>query len=123
MRLKALYLVFIARLWPNAPGLAYWNPVKHPMLVLETLNRPLGELTHWMAEKWRAEQLKSGKSKATINRDMAALKAALSKAVEWELIDSHPLAKLKPIKGDRLTKVRYLSKDEEARLRERATHN
>jgi integrase len=87
----------------------------------DLLDRPLGELTHWMAEKWRAEQLKSGKSKATINRDMAALKAALSKAVEWGLIDSHPLAKLKPIKGDRLTKVRYLSKDEEARLREALT--
>jgi integrase len=88
------------------------------MLVFETLDRPLGELTHWMAEKWRAEQLKSGKSTATINRDMATLKAALSKAVEWGLIDSHPLAKLKPIKGDRVTKVCYLSKDEEARLRE-----
>jgi len=81
------------------------------------LDKPLGELTHWVAEKWRAEQLKSGKSKATVNRDMAALRAALSKAVEWGLIESHPLSKLKPIRGDRLTKVHYLSKDEEARLR------
>ncbi|HKH21530.1 MAG TPA: hypothetical protein VKB53_11725, partial [Gammaproteobacteria bacterium] len=81
------------------------------------LDKPLGELTHWVAEKWRAAQLKSGKSKATVNRDVAALRAALSKAVEWGLIDCHPLAKLKPIKGDRLTKVRYLSQNEEERLR------
>ena len=70
-----------------------------------------------MAEKWRSEQLQSGKSKATVNRNIAALRAALSKVVEWGLIDSHPLAKLKPIKGDRLTKVRYLPQDEEERLR------
>src|SRR5215208_4666808 len=83
----------------------------------DLLDKPLGEIRHWMAEKWRAAQRKSGKSKATVNRDLAALRAALSKAIEWELIDSHPLAKLKPIKGDRLTKVRYLSQDEEERLR------
>jgi integrase len=83
----------------------------------DLLDKPLGELNHWVAEKWRSEQLKSGKSKATVNRDIAALRAALSKAVEWGLIDSHPLAKLKPIRGDRLTKVRYLSQDEEERLR------
>jgi len=83
----------------------------------DLLDRPLCEITQWVAEKWRAEQLKRGKSKATVNRDMAALRAALSKAVEWGLIDIHPLAKLRPIKGDRLIKVRYLSYDEEDRLR------
>ena len=64
----------------------------------------------------RAAKIKV-KLNATINRDVACLRALLSKAVEWGQIDKHPLAKLKPLKVDHKRKVRSLSYVEEQRLR------
>jgi len=82
------------------------------------MTKPLDALTKWDVDKWRSNERKRGKSPATINRDVTALKAALSKAVEWELIDKNPLAKVKPIKTDSRGVVRYLSSDEEMALRD-----
>jgi integrase len=79
--------------------------------------RPLDEISLWVLEKWRSEQLKNGKAKATINRDVAALKSCLSKAVEWELLSEHPLHKLRPLQAENPTRVRYLTKSEESALR------
>lgn len=80
-------------------------------------DRPLNEINAWVIEKWRTEALKAGKAKATVNRDLAALKACLAKAIEWELLSVHPLAKVRPVRTDRLARVRYLTNDEEQRLR------
>ena len=81
-------------------------------------SRLLNDINPWVIEKWRTERLKAGIARSTINRDLAALKSALSKAVEWGIIENHPLAKLKPLKIDHKLKVRFLSKSEELRLRE-----
>jgi len=80
--------------------------------------RPLSEITPWIIDKWRSEQKKKGKAATTINRDVVALRAALSKAVEWGVIDAHPLSGVKPIKTDTNKKIRYLSDDEDKRLRD-----
>ena len=65
---------------------------------------------------WRTNRLKAGKHPATLNRDTNTLKAALQCAVEWELLEQHPLARLKPLKVDKQPVVRYLSTNEERRL-------
>ena len=83
----------------------------------DQIDKPLESINAWVIEKWRAAELKRGKRPATINRDLVALKAVLSKAVDWNVIDAHPLAKLKPLKVDNKGKVRYLLPDEEKRLR------
>lgn len=52
-----------------------------------------------------------------MNRIYTNFRASLSKAEEWGLIDEHPLRKMKPIKTAQKSIVRYLSNDEEKRLR------
>ena len=78
---------------------------------------PLDQITAWNIEKWRRGRLQEGKAVATVNRDIGSLKAALARAIDWELIDKHPLAKVKPGKVDAAGVVRFLSPDEEKRLR------
>ena len=51
-----------------------------------------------------------------MNRVLTALKACLSKAVEWRVLDRHPLAGLKLASVDRIGRLRFLTPDEETRL-------
>lgn len=67
-------------------------------------------------ETWRTKRLTAGRKPATVNRDTNTLRAALQKAVDWELLQANPLARLKPLKTDRQPVVRYLSAEEEKRL-------
>jgi integrase len=87
----------------------------------EFADTPLDRLTAWNLEKWRKARLQQGRTVATVNRDLSALKSALARAVDWGLIEVHPLTKVKPGKVDQSGIVRYLSPDEEARLRRALT--
>lgn len=78
---------------------------------------PLEDIGRLEIDRWKTARFRSGMTPDTVNRDIAELKAALSKAVEWELIQASPLEKLRPEKVDRSPKVRYLSKDEDTALR------
>lgn len=80
------------------------------------LDMPLTEITGWMTEKWRSERLKSGISQSTTNRNITALRGLFSRAKEWKLVDEHPLSKVKMFQ-EPSSKVRWLSKAEEHRLR------
>jgi len=75
------------------------------------------EISSLDVERWRSARLMLGIKPLTINRDVAALRSVLSKAAEWEMIDENPLSKLKPLKAETSKKVRYLSKEEELKLR------
>jgi integrase len=77
----------------------------------------LSDINAWEIEKWRNKRLTDGVKPATTNRQINTIKGCLSRAVEWSAIDSHDLNKVKTLTVDN-SKVRYLSKDEEARLRE-----
>lgn len=77
---------------------------------------PLSELNPLTLEKWRARRVKSGTSQNTCNRDLATLKSALKRALEWGLIDVDQLRAVKQARVDS-TRVRYLEPDEDKRLR------
>lgn len=81
-------------------------------------NLLLVDISPMLVEKWRTNRINNGITTATVNRDIAILKSALTKAVEWSFIKEHPLFKLKPFKIDSAAKVRYLDKDEEKRLKD-----
>ena len=81
------------------------------------LDKPMDQITNWEIEKWRNAKHKAGRTATTTNRKIASLKACLSKAVEWAVIDSHPLQELKLSKVDRSAPIRLITDDEEKRLR------
>ena len=81
-------------------------------------SRKLKDITAWDMQKWRSEKDKAGLKTSTINRRVTTLKAVLNKAVEWDVIVVNPLNKIKPLKLDASSRMRYLSSGEETRLRE-----
>ena len=83
----------------------------------ELMAKKLSSIDGWAFETWRAQRKKSGAKASTINRDMAGMRSALSRAVDWGLLLAHPMAKVKAIREAENIVVRYLSDDEETRLR------
>lgn len=83
---------------------------------LHTLS--LKEITPLVIDKWKQRRLNVDKVAAsTANRQMNDLRACLSKAVEWGMIDVNPFDKVKSFDTDSSPKVRHLSPAEEMRLR------
>ncbi|MFC1665214.1 tyrosine-type recombinase/integrase [Pseudomonadota bacterium] len=68
--------------------------------------------------RWKTQRKKLGRAASTINRDIVALRAMLNWAVDQGLIDENPIASAKLEKVDRIGIVRYLSPNEELRLRQ-----
>lgn len=83
----------------------------------EFLQTDIDKITPFQIEKWRNRKAKDGLSPTTQNYYINTLKGALSRAVDWGVIEKHDLNKVKPIKKDN-TVVRYLTKQEETALRD-----
>ena len=79
--------------------------------------KKLIDITAWDIQKLRSKLTKSGLKPSTINRRITTLKAVLNRAVEWKVIATNPLQEIKPLKLDASSRFRYLSSDEEIRLR------
>ncbi len=79
-------------------------------------NKPLKSITLALLEEWCTERRKQV-SAETINRNVAALRSALNKAVEWKLLEYNDTNKIKPLKTKDDPIVRYLSQQEELALR------
>jgi integrase len=78
-------------------------------------NRALRLITEDDIDKFKEQRLKAGISPVTINRDLDRLRAALRMAVERKLLDSAPT--IRHLKVDKDLRVRFLTPDEEKRLR------
>lgn len=101
-------------------GLASFNMLRKSFPELHKLR--LDEINPLCIEAWRRRRQQDGVKPTTINRELADLRALLNRAVEWGVLKNHPLPNVKPCKIDSSPKVRYLSDDEERRLRHALDH-
>ena len=83
---------------------------------VDFLDEPMSQIQLRKVERWRTERLQAGRKPSYVNRCVNALRGVLTKAVEWEVLDEHPLKKLKALKIDEGKKARFLSPVEEERL-------
>ena len=82
------------------------------------MSQRLGAITGRDLEQIRTGWMQAGNKASTVNRKMGSISGVFSRAVEWEYIDTHPLAKLKQLKVDSKGVIRYLAADETKRLRD-----
>jgi integrase len=87
----------------------------------DKLGESLGGFHPFLVEGLRQKWKKDGAKPRSINRDIQRLQSVLSRAVEWGVLERHPLAGLKPLKADKTGRVRFLSSAEEAALRKALT--
>ncbi len=80
--------------------------------------KKLNGITPGIVEKWQTGRQNAGIFPTTINRDVTALKAVLSKAAFSGYLTVSPLAGFKKLEDNRSKRERYLSPEEEMDLRE-----
>ena len=80
-------------------------------------NAPLESITVDGVERWKLARIEQGLQPSTILRDLYALSGVLSHAVKRGKLSENILRKVDKPRMDRSPKVRYLSADENQRLR------
>lgn len=104
--------------WANSHHRDSVNSVRAIRRSFESLlELPLDQIDPKRIEQLRTTWLAGGSAPATANRNMTRIKGLLSRAVEWGVLESHPLTKVRRLKVDRRGRVRYLTTDEEKSLR------
>ena len=91
------------------------------------LDQPLASISIPAAEAWWRERVHGGVgqspvSRATASRDLTCLRSALSRAVEWQVLDANPLEGLRKKSVEARKVVRYLNDGEERSLRSALQH-
>jgi hypothetical protein len=56
--------------------------------------KPISELSVMEIEQWRTKRIQEGRKAATLNRQVTALQATLSWALDHEIIERKPLDRL-----------------------------
>ncbi|WP_423062680.1 tyrosine-type recombinase/integrase [Candidiatus Paracoxiella cheracis] len=80
------------------------------------MDTPIDQIKAQDIDKWRTKKLELKSMKVnTINRTVTPLRSAITKAVEWGIIEQHGLAGLKVLKYDD-TRIRYLDEEEKEKL-------
>jgi len=107
---------------------APWATAHRPRTAAKTLDRiklhfskwysqPLTALTLTDVENWRTKRINEGTEPSTVRRDLDSLSAVLTRAMKLRKITENVVRQVERPKIDRSPKVRYLSKEEEVRLR------
>jgi integrase len=80
-------------------------------------DNPLASISRADFDDFKALRLNAGRHPSTVNRDLDRIKAALSRAVEWDLLPANPLGGVRRIKRGIEKRVRFLSPKEGKALR------
>jgi hypothetical protein len=75
---------------------------------------PLRRFSTMLVEQYQTERLNTGKKPATINRHLATLKHMFTKAVDWNMVESEILKRVRKVRliPENNRRLRYLSKEE-----------
>ena len=81
-------------------------------------NLPLRRFNTMLLEQYQTERLQKGNKPATINRHIATLKHAFTKAVDWNMVEGETLKRVRKCKllPENNRRLRYLSKEESQAL-------
>ena len=80
-------------------------------------HKSLPEITTEYVEDWKVARLKEGLAPATVLRDVASLSGVMTRAVKMGKLHTNPVRNVDKPRIDRRPKVRFLSANEESRLR------
>lgn len=77
-------------------------------------NLPLRRFNTMLLEQYQTERLQKGNKPATINRHIATLKHAFTKAVDWNMVEGETLKRVRRCKllQENNRRLRYLSKED-----------
>jgi integrase len=81
-------------------------------------SRPLTDISVADVENWRTRRINEGVTPSTVRRDLDALASVLTRAVKLGHLAENVVRQVERPRIDRTPKVRYLSREEEVRLRE-----
>ncbi|MBO9497125.1 tyrosine-type recombinase/integrase [Thalassotalea sp. G20_0] len=70
---------------------------------------PLKDITPKVIQRWRRQKIAEGLSNGTINRSVSSLRGLLSRAVDDEILEIHPLHRLKPLSENKMKRKRFLN--------------
>jgi len=88
--------------------------------------KKVNQITNWQVERYKStrlkEVMKNGKlpSKATINRELSMIKHMFNKAVEWNMLSSNPIAKVK-LFPEKPKQLRVITEEEFSKLYNQAS--
>jgi len=81
------------------------------------LEKSIFDISIMDVEEWQTKSIKRGLKPNTVNRKLACLKGLFSRAVGLELMDVSPIRKVKSLKQEDDDRTRYLTSDEDVRLK------
>lgn len=76
----------------------------------------LHEITPLLIEKYRAERLRTGITKSTVNREVTIMKKMFNLAMDWNFADENPVLRVKLFSEKDTMKERILKEEEEVKL-------
>ena len=108
---------------------APWARAHRPRTAQQTLDRvelhfarwfgrPLADISVADVEGWRTRRINEGTTASTVRRDLDTLASVLTRAVKLGHLAENVVRRVERPRIDRTPKVRYLSREEEVRLRE-----